>query len=297
VVARETRCLVGIDGEVVDPGEARVSVFDRGFLYGDGLFETIRVYGGRPFRAREHVERLEWSAERLRLDLGMGLDALEAEVLRFVELGARELGTGELALRLMVTRGQGPSLELPGLLPAPTGAKSQRLLFVSRHKPLPASLYSTGATAITYATHRPSDGVRGAKVTNYVESIQALLAARDRGAHEALIVSADGEVLEGTTSNVFVVRAGRLETPPRTSSLLPGITRAEVIALAGNQLVETRLEPEDLRSAEEVFITSTLREIVPITSVDERPIGDGMPGPVTRALAEALRERIRNAVR
>jgi branched-chain amino acid aminotransferase len=296
VESGEPRCLVGIDGELVDPGAARVSVFDRGFLYGDGLFETIRVYGGRPFRLREHLERLGWSAERLRLSLGVGLTELQAEVARLVELGVGRLGTGELSLRLMVTRGDGPSLELPGLLPDPA-QPARRVAFVSRFRPLPVALYERGATAITYATHRPSDGVRGAKVTNYVESIQALLAARDRGAHEALIVSSDGDVLEGTTSNLFVVRGARVETPPHATSLLPGITRREVIALAGETIVEARLTPDDVRSADEVFITSTLREVLPITTVDDRPIGSGEPGAITLALATALRERISEALR
>jgi branched-chain amino acid aminotransferase len=287
----ETRCLVGIDGDLVDPSAARVSVFDRGFLYGDGLFETIRVYEGRPFRLREHVQRLQWSADRLRLSLGVGLSDLEAELGRLVRLAVDELGTGELALRLMVTRGAGPSPELPGLLPDPA-QPAHRVAFVSRFRPLPAPLYELGARAITYATHRPSDGVRGAKVTNYVESIQALMAARDRAAHEALIISSEGNVLEGTTSNLFVVRGGRIETPPTTASLLPGITRAEVLALAGDAAVETPLTPTEVREADEVFITSTLREVLPIVAVDEQSIGDGSPGPTTRALADALRDRI-----
>lgn len=292
----ETCCLVGIDGELVDPSAARVSVFDRGFLYGDGLFETIRVYDGRPFRLREHLHRLQWSADRLRLSLGVGLSDLEAELERLVGLAVGELGTGELALRLMVTRGEGPSPELPGLLPDPA-QPARRVAFVSRFRPLPAPLYELGARAITYATHRPSDGVRGAKVTNYVESIQALLAARDRGAHEALIVSGDGDVLEGTTSNLFIVRGAKVETPPQSQSLLPGITRREVIALAGETLVEARLTPDDVRGADEVFITSTLREVLPITTVDDCTIGGGEPGPLTRALVSALRARISEALR
>jgi branched-chain amino acid aminotransferase len=287
---------VGIDGELVDPCAARVSVFDRGFLYGDGLFETIRVYGGCPFRKREHLERMCWSAGRLRLALGVSVVDLERELDHFVALGVRELGTRELSVRFMVTRGDGPSLELPGLLPDPE-QRARRVVFVSPFRPLPRSLYEEGATAITYATHRPSDGARGAKVTNYVESIQALMAARERGAHEAFIVSGDGWVLEGTTSNLFIVRGGRVLTPPATSSLLPGITRAEVIALAGDSLREEPMDPGALYAADEVFITSTLREVLPIVNVDGRAIGAGLAGPVTQALTAALRACITNELR
>ncbi len=278
---------VAIDGVLVDEERAVVSVYDRGFLYGDSVFETTRTYGGAPFRLREHLDRLAWSAARVGMQLPLELPALSAEVERLVGDVARP--DREIVARLMITRGEGAF----GL--DPTGATSpRRVLFLHAHVGLGTEVYTAGVDVITFATYRPSDAAAGAKVGNYLESIAALRAARAAGAHEALIVDHEGHVLEGTTSNVFIVRAGVLLTPPVAKSILPGITRRLVIEAApevGLRVEERPLWPDDVQASDEAFITSSVRELVPVVRMDGRPIGPGVPGDKTRALHEAFRRR------
>lgn len=278
---------VAIDGRFVERGSATISVFDRGFLYGDSVFETTRTYGGVPFLLDDHMARLAWSAERIGLTLPLSPDELEAELSAL----AREAGASpanELSLRLMVTRGEGPL----GLDPREaTGPR--RVLFVQPVRPLPAAWYREGVPVVSFATYRPSDAARGAKVGNYLESIVATAHARERGAHEALIVGHDGHVLEGTTSNLFVVRGGVLFTPPTSETILPGITRRLVIEAADAldvDVSESRIDPPFVASADEAFLTSSLRELLPISSIDGFAVGAGC-GPITRRLHQAVRER------
>jgi branched-chain amino acid aminotransferase len=267
---------------------ATVSVYDRGFLYGDAVFETIRTYEGEPFRLEEHIDRLGWSAERVGMKLTLSSADQVAEVRSALKKVEAERGEpGDLVARIMITRGEGPF----GLDPA--GATTPcRVLFIHPYRPLPDKDRTDGVSAITYATYRPSDAARGAKVGNYLESIVALREARARGAHEAIILGVDGQVLEGTTSNVFAVRGGRLLTPPTSLPILPGITRGLVLDAAsdaGLVAEERPLAPADLHDADELFVTSTIRELLSITRIDDRPVGAGVPGPKTRALYEAFR--------
>lgn len=279
---------VAIDGRFVDRERASISVFDRGFLYGDSIFETTRTYGGTPFLLGEHMARLAWSAERVGLTLPLSPDELEAEVATL----AREAGaspTHELSLRLMITRGEGPL----GLDPR-SASHPRRVLFVQPVRPLPAVWYREGVSVVSFATYRPSDSARGAKVGNYLESILATAHARERDAHEALILGHDGHVLEGTTSNVFVVRGGVLFTPPTSESILPGITRRLVLEAADALSIdvsESRIDPPFVASGDEAFLTSSLREVLPVSAIDGFTIGSGSCGPVTRRLHQAVRER------
>jgi branched-chain amino acid aminotransferase len=287
-------CLVAIDGELVEGRDASISVFDRGFLYGDTIFETLRAYGGTVFRLADHLERLSWSAERMRMVLPWAAQTLAQEIERIADVARARFGTSELSLRLLVSRGLIPGEQRPsGLLPAAT-LRYGRTLFAQPFRPLPEALYRDGVTAISFATYRPSDSAGGAKVGNYGEGIRALVEASAQGAHEALIVSADGYVLEGATTNVFAVINDELLTPPASDTLLPGITRKCVLALAPSLLTvrEQRLTPSRVAAAEEVFITSTLRELVPVVSIDGHRIGTGHPGARTLELAQ----RFRNAV-
>ena len=278
--------LVAIDGALVE--DPRVSVFDRGFLYGDSVFETTRSYGGVPFRLAEHLARLAWSAGKLGFELPLTVADLVGEVGALLRI-AQARTACEWVLRLMVTRGEGPF----GL--DPSGAHDpRRILFMQPLRPLDARLYRDGISVVSVSTFRPSDAAHGAKVGNYLESILALSQARAAGAHEALILSHDSFVVEGTTSNVFAVREGKLVTPPATETLLPGITRALVMEAAkslGLEVVERRMLPEDLASAEEAFITSTIREVMPVVKVDGLRIGDGGVGLTTRELHRAFRDR------
>jgi branched-chain amino acid aminotransferase len=276
---------VWIDGQLQRAQEARISVFDRGFLYGDSAFEVMRTYGGKPFRERAHLERLRGSCERLLIRLDLELAQLSQAIAQTV--AAAQLP--ECNVRVMVTRGVGPmNIDLS------QANQPSVLIFALPLHTLPAQLYEQGvAVGLSHAA-RATDGTRasGAKTSNYLGSVLALHEVKQRGCHEALIVGPQGEVIEGATSNVFVVRQGELLTPPSEAGILVGITRQTVLKLAaelGLRVHETQVHPTDLYRADEVFITSTVREILPVVRVDDVPVGNGKPGPLTQRLHAAYR--------
>ncbi len=277
---------VFIDGKSCTGEEARVSVFDRGFLYGDSVFETIRTYGGKPFALDEHLTRLWRSAELVFIPLPCGREQLTSEIITAVETA----GNAESYVRVMITRGQGELGLDPNLAQVPL-----RVIIVGPLHPPPPELYETGAGAVTFRTLRPSDATiaEGAKIGNYLVAVLAMREAKAARANEALIVDRDGKVVEGASSNVFIVRDGALVTPPLEAGILAGVTRgralraAEQIGLAVSFAVPT---VEEVLSASEVFISSSIRELLPIVSVDGTPIGDGTVGSVTRRLRASFRQ-------
>jgi branched-chain amino acid aminotransferase len=276
---------VSIDGQMYAAADARVSVFDRGFLYGDSAFEVMRTYRRRPFRERDHLERLERSCQRLLLPVASGADDWSAVVKRTID--ASKLP--ECNVRVMVTRGVGPmGLDLSEALSPCV------FCFALPLHVLPAELYEKGvAVGLSHAA-RATDGTRavGAKTSNYLGSVLALHEVKRTGAHEAIIVGPNGEIVEGATSNVFAVREGELVTPPIEAGILAGITRKTVLELAeqlGLRIHETQLHPHDLYRADEVFITSTVREIVPVVRVDDLVVAGGKPGAMTKRLLAAYR--------
>jgi branched-chain amino acid aminotransferase len=282
---------VMIDGELRAPGAQLVSVFDRGFLYGDSVFETLRTYGGQPFGLTEHVERLARSAALVFIELPVPRTTLEAEVRAAVAAGQNP----ESYVRLMVTRGQGALGLDPGLAERPT-----RVIIVQPLVPPPERYYSDGVAAITYRTQRQTDATSavGAKVGNYLVSVLAMREASRVGAVEALIVDARGLVLEGGTSNVFLVKDGRLVTPDVSAGILAGITRAHVLEVAQALGVPVELRSpsvSEAQAADELFISSSIRELMPVVRLDDRRIGDGKPGPVFARLRAAFRARVRPA--
>lgn len=282
--------LVLIDGVEHTPEAARVSVFDRGFLYGDSVFETIRTYAGRPFALREHLDRLEQSAARVFIDLPVSRSRLEGEITEALQAAANP----ESYLRVIVTRGSGP-------LGLDTGFEAHplRVIIVAPLTPPAQELYDRGIAVVTYRTQRVAEATdaAGTKVGNYLVAVLAMRKARAEGAAEALIVDHAGNVVEGASSNVFAVCAGTLVTPPESAGILPGITRAKLLEVAAELgvRVELRALPaQDLGRADEVFISSSIRELLPVVRVDSQLIGGGRPGPLSAQLLRAFREKARN---
>ena len=261
-----------LDGRLVDEDAARVSAFDHGFLLGDGVFETLRVYAGEPFALDEHLARLHASAGVMGIPVPDGLEAVAHEVLRANELS-------EARMRITVTSGSGPA----GLA---RGTGPPTVLVAA----LPIVPWPPTSTAILSDLRRDERSpLCGVKTTSLAESAIALAEARDAGADEALLLNTAGNLCEATTANVFLVHDGIAATPPLDSGCLAGITRAHVLELGA---VERTMSPDDLSQADEAFLTSSTREIQPLVAIDGRRVGTGEPGDVTRRLAKAYSEMV-----
>jgi branched-chain amino acid aminotransferase len=282
--------VVSLDGALVAPEAARVSVFDRGFLFGDSVFETIRTYQGRPFALGEHLLRLGASASRVAIDLPVSAEQLATEI----EGALRAAGNPESYIRVIVTRGSGPLG-----LDSQFDASPLRVVIVAPLSPPAPEAYTDGIGVVTYRTQRVAEATdaAGAKIGNYLVAVLAMRVARAAGASEALIVDADQHVIEGASSNVFAVRGGTLVTPPESAGILPGITRARLLEVARAHGVPVALEPlpvTELLGADEVFISSSIREVLPVVRVDSHPIGGGRPGKVTLDLLRAFRKKVKD---
>ncbi|MCC6763730.1 MAG: branched-chain-amino-acid transaminase [Deltaproteobacteria bacterium] len=278
--------LVSIDGRLVPRADARISVFDHGLLYGDGVFEGIRVYDRRIFRLDAHLARLEASAHAIALALPMDRAAL-ATVVRDAVRANRQV---DGYIRLVVTRGEGPL----GLDPT-TCTRPTVIVIVADLAVYPAERYTSGIRVVTAATRQvPAASVDPRiKSLNYLKNVLARLEAHQAGAAEALMLNPEGFVAECTADNVFVVRGQRILTPPATDGALDGITAGVVRDLAraaGFGWDERRLARYDLFVADECFLTGTGAEIIPVVSLDGRRIGTGEPGPATRRLSAAFHE-------
>ncbi len=278
--------IVMIDGSVVTPDRAFVSVYDRGFLYGDSVFEVLRTYDHRPFALDAHVERLFESASRVAIVPPVSQDALKGEILAAI---SRAEGEGDSVVRIQITRGVGPL----GL--DPSNARSpMRIVFVEPISLPPLDDYRNGIGVLLVRTERTADNTpaAGAKVSNYLVSLLALRDAYASGAREAIIIDGRGRVLEGTTSNVFAVKDRVLLTPPESEGILPGITRRHLLLAAAAINIPVRittLTSGDIIGADEVFISSTVREALPVVRIDDQTVGDGAVGPVTRAIHRQFR--------
>lgn len=277
-----------INGTVTTPETAGISVYDRGFLYGDSVFETIRTYGGRPFAVPLHLARLARSAERVFIALPVSLETFAAEVDQATTLAANP----ESYIRVMLTRGTGPMGLDPDLAEAPN-----RIVFVEPLVAPTAEAYANGIDVVIVRTARTTDDTpaAGAKVGNYLTSLLALREARRRGAVEAFIVDGRGRVLEGTTSNVFLVKQGRLVTAPEESGILAGITRQYLLEAAARLGIDVELRDildTELFDADEVFISSSIREVLSVVHIDGRAVGGAAPGPLTRRLHAEFRRHV-----
>lgn len=267
-------------GRVLDPGEASVSVFDRGFLYGDSVYETLRTAGGRPVELARHLDRLRRSA----LGIGLEIPFDDAALRAAIAATHAASGNADSYVRVIVTRGTGP------LMLDPRVSSSPLLVVLVQELRLPApALYEAGLSVRIVDVHKISARSLDPtlKTGNYLNSIQALRQAAESAAEDAILCSPAGDVAEGATSNVFMVRAGELRTPALATGLLEGITRALVLALAtelGIGWRETKIWPDELRAADEVFLTSSVRGAMPVTTLDGQRVGAGGVGPVTRRI-------------
>jgi branched-chain amino acid aminotransferase len=274
-----------LNDRFVPKEEAVVSVFDHGFLYGDGVFETLRAYRGRIFRLTEHLARLDRSASAL----GMALPVARE---RLADLARESLTRNQLQeayLRITVSRGPGEIGLDPALCKSPT-----LVVIAKPFEPYAESFYTDGVSVTIARTRRtpPEALPPHVKSLNFLNNVLAKMEATAAGSHEALLLNHRGEVTEGTTSNVFVVQGKCLRTPAVECGLLAGITRGIVLQLAretGIPAEETRLTVRDLTDAEECFLANTTQEVLPVTRVDGRSIGGGRPGQITRRLHASFR--------
>jgi branched-chain amino acid aminotransferase len=285
--------IVNLDGTLVPPEGALISVFDRGFLYGDSVYEVLRTYGGAPFKMGAHLARLSRSAQLIGLELAWTLARIESEVLRTITAA----GNSESYVRIIATRGAGEI----GLDPAL--ARNGRMILIAKELVVPPpEVYQRGVKLALVGVRRNLREAidPAAKTGNYLNNVLAIQQARQQGAFDALMLDSQGRITEATTANVFGIKAGELRTPALAVGILEGVTRGLVLALAkaaGIPVREADLTPDELLASDEVFITSTTRELVPVVAIiegkAEHPIAKGVPGPITRKLHSAFRDAVR----
>ncbi len=275
--------MVWMGEEIVPVEQAAVSVFDHALLYGDGVFEGIRIYCGKIFKEQEHIQRVYESAKAIRLEIPISAERLSQAM--YETMRANEV-TGDGYIRLVITRGVGAL----GISIRRT-ANPTVIIIVDKISLYPLEVYERGLHCIisSYARNHPNALNPRIKSLNYLNNVLAKAEAHAAGADEAIMLGLDGHVCECTGDNIFIVRNGELLTPGTWEGILEGVTRGVVMELArrrGMTVRETSLVRHDLLIAEEVFVTGTAAEIVPITEISKVPIGDGKPGPITRRLME-----------
>jgi branched-chain amino acid aminotransferase len=278
--------FASLDGRIVPAEEARVSVLDNGFTFGDSVYETLRTYGGRPFELARHFRRLRASAGRIGVEIPLDDAALAA---RLDALLARA-ANAESYIRFIVTRGVGDISYHFERVSGPT------IVMVAKpYEPLPERCYAEGidVSVVSVRRNHPDALDPAIKSCNLLNNVLAVREAQAKGATEAILLNQAGLVAEGASSNVFVVRRGGLVTPPLRAGILAGITREVLLELAPKAGVSAReadLPVADFLGADEAFVTSTLKEAAPIRAADGTPIGSGRPGPITLRLLQAFRE-------
>ncbi|MDD2765807.1 MAG: branched-chain-amino-acid transaminase [Opitutaceae bacterium] len=277
-----------LDGKFVDTADAKISVFDHGLLYGDGVFEGIRLYQGNVFRLEEHLERLWYSAKALLLTIPLS----RPEMAQAVCEACRQNGLRDGYIRLVVTRGVGDLGLSPWLCPKPSV-----IIIADKISLYPPEYYASGLSIVTVPTRRMSPAALSPSIKslNYLNNILAKLEARQAGALEAIMLNEQGFVAECTGDNVFIVHKGRLFTPSAQQGALKGITRDTIFAIAqslGAPLEEHDLTRYDIWNADECFLTGTGAEVIPVVKLDGREIGSGRPGPTTNRVLTEFRKRV-----
>jgi branched-chain amino acid aminotransferase len=293
VESKEPRELkVWIDGRLVEKQAAKISVYDHGFLYGDGVFEGIRVYQGRIFERDAHIERLYHSAKAIRLTIPMSPEQVCAAMEETVQAN----GFRDCYIRLIVTRGVG----YLGLNPDRC-EKPSVIVIADTITMYPREMYENGMAVVTATVIRNHPNALSPRVKslNYLNNILAKIEANDAGVPEAVMLNGEGNVAECTGDNIFIVRAGQVQTPATHDGILEGITRRFVLDLCTRlavPFVEKTLQRHDLYISDECFLSGTAAEIIAVTKIDGRTIGDGKPGAITRRLTEAFHRHVREAV-
>jgi branched-chain amino acid aminotransferase len=280
---------VYIGGKFFDKADAKISVYDHGLLYGDGVFEGIRAYNGHVFRLADHIDRLYDSAKAIHLVIPISKAEMTQAVID--TLNINDLKDGYV--RLIVTRGAG-SL---GLDPRKT-TDPQIIVIADSISLYPAELYEHGLKIITAGTMRNHPAALNPRVKslNYLNSILAKIEGTNAGCLEALMLNHKGEVAECTGDNIFIIKNGELHTPSIDAGILQGITRDAVMEIArglGIKVVERAMDRHDVYTADECFLTGTAAEVIPVVEVDARPIGTGQPGPITRDLLQRFHKLVR----
>ena len=270
-----------INGKLYDKENAVVSVYDHGLLYGDGVFEGIRSYGGKVFRLKEHLDRLWYSAKAIRLEIPMTREELAKAIVDTLAVN----GIKDGYIRVVVTRGAGTLGLDPNRCSDP-----QVIVITDLISLYPEELYRKGLEIVTVSTMRNHPAALSPRIKslNYLNNILAKIEGLQAGCIEALMLNHKGEVAECTGDNIFLVRGGKLLTPPIDACILEGVTRDAVMELArgaGIDVREITLTKHDVYIADECFLTGSAAEVVPVVKVDSRTIGDGTPGPITRDLA------------
>ncbi len=284
---------INVNGVLGTDEDRLLSPLDQGFLFGASVYETVRTYDGVPFLVERHLKRLRDSA----LALGIDFDESDETLTRRVYETLEASGNAESSVRIVVSAGVGAIDYRQGSTKKPT-----IVIVVRPLPPFPESLYKDGATASFVSIMRAGRGNLSPRIksSNLLNNLMALRQAHERGAYEALMLNPKGEVCEGSMSNVFVVTDATIATPPISAGILEGITRELVLLIAregGFELEEKILLPDELLGADEVFITASSRQVVPIVKVDEQPIADGRPGPVTQKLISLYREKVHALMR
>ena len=288
--------LINLNGRIIPLAEANVSVFDRSFLYGDSLYEVVRTYEGKPFRLREHLERMEKSAVLCSMKFSQSIDEYHREILRSIDAYRAQPGRAseDVYVRIVVSRGSGKIGFGLGNLETPT-------LYVIIVEPIsmfPNKPFSKGTKLQISSRIRNSPKALdpAMKSGNYLNSLLAYLSAAEEGFDDALMVDHQGFLTEGTTYNLFYVNRGIVATAPLDVGILDGITRRAVIDLCVEQGIpvrEVRFPKEYLYEADEVFVTSSLKEVLPVLDLDGKKINKGKPGPIAARLAESFRELVK----
>ena len=280
-----TKMKIYINGEYFDKENAKISVFDHGLLYGNGVFEGLRAYNGKVFKLEEHIERLWDSAKSIALEIPITKKAMVDAINQTLKLNDIKEGY----VRLIVTRGGGGTLGLN-----PFECTNPQVIIIAAQLALyPKELYEVGLDIVTASTMRMPPAALNPRIKslNYLNSIMAKVEGLRAGCEEALLLNHKGEVAECTGDNIFILRNNELLTPPTDAGILEGVTRNVVIALAKKLSIvvkEIALTRHDVYVAQECFLTGSAAELIPVVSIDSRKIGDGKPGPVTKKLLEAF---------